>query len=144
ALMALVAGAVVAAFEAVGSILVIAMLICPAATARLLTDRLSRQVWLSALIAAATAGIGYWLAADAPRLFGAQSALSAAGMMAVTSGAALALAIVAAPRYGLVGRWTARRAASGSADACPVCQYDLTGVGRPRACPECGWGGARD
>lgn len=107
-LMAMVAGAVVAAFEAVGSILVIAMLICPPATARLLTDRLSRQLWLSALIAAATAALGYWFAADAERLFGAESSLSAAGMMAVTSGAALALAIVAAPRYGIIAR-TLRR-----------------------------------
>ncbi|MEL6796681.1 MAG: metal ABC transporter permease, partial [Planctomycetota bacterium] len=39
-LMVFVAAATVASFEAVGSILVIAMLICPAATARLLTDRM--------------------------------------------------------------------------------------------------------
>ena len=44
ALMVLVAAATVAAFEAVGSILVIAMLIAPAATARLLADRLLSQV----------------------------------------------------------------------------------------------------
>ena len=97
-LMALVAGAVVAAFEAVGSILVIAMLICPAATARLLTDRLPVQVWLSAVIAAATGVAGYLVAADAPRLLGTKSSLSAAGMMAVMSGVGLGLSIVGAPR----------------------------------------------
>ena len=50
-LVAMTALAAVAAFSAVGSILVIAMFICPAAAARLLTDRLSVQLWLSALFA---------------------------------------------------------------------------------------------
>jgi manganese/zinc/iron transport system permease protein len=43
-LMVFVAAATVASFEAVGSILVIAMLVCPAATARLMTDRLAAQI----------------------------------------------------------------------------------------------------
>jgi hypothetical protein len=42
-LVGAVALAAVAAFDAVGSILVIAMFICPAATARMLTDDLARQ-----------------------------------------------------------------------------------------------------
>ena len=39
-LMAMVSGVTVASFESVGSILVVAMLVVPAATAALLTDRL--------------------------------------------------------------------------------------------------------
>ncbi|MEM9802820.1 MAG: metal ABC transporter permease [Planctomycetota bacterium] len=57
-LMIFVAAATVASFEAVGSILVIAMLVCPAATARLLTDRLSTQIAWSVAIATA-AGVGF-------------------------------------------------------------------------------------
>ncbi|MEZ6209886.1 MAG: metal ABC transporter permease [Phycisphaerales bacterium] len=67
-LMALVAAAAVASFEAVGSILVIAMLIAPAATARMLTDRLRPQIVVS-LIAAIIASVGgYFLAAHAESL----------------------------------------------------------------------------
>ena len=53
ALMTVTAATVVAAFESVGAILVIAMLIVPAATARLLTNRLSWLLIFAPLIAAA-------------------------------------------------------------------------------------------
>jgi len=82
--------AVVAAFDAVGSILVIAMLICPAAIARLLTDRLSSQVWLSLAAAAGVAIAGYCAAVWGAPALGAPAALNAAGMMACVGGAALA------------------------------------------------------
>ncbi|NRA58974.1 MAG: metal ABC transporter permease, partial [Phycisphaerales bacterium] len=58
-LMVFVAGATVAAFEAVGSILVIAMLIVPASIARLLTDRLASQIMVSVVAAVAAAVSGY-------------------------------------------------------------------------------------
>ncbi len=103
-LMMLVACAVVASFEAVGSILVIAMLICPAATARLLTDRLTTQLWLAMLIAAIIATVGYLLGAFAPTWSPLPASVNAAGMIATTCGASLALAIAFAPRYGLLGR----------------------------------------
>jgi manganese/zinc/iron transport system permease protein len=57
-LMATVAANTVVAFEAVGSILVVAMLVAPGATARLWTDRLGSMLWLAAGIAAATAIVG--------------------------------------------------------------------------------------
>ena len=44
ALIVMVAVAAVAAFDAVGSIIVIAMFVCPAAAARMMTDRLSVQI----------------------------------------------------------------------------------------------------
>src|SRR3546814_1673286 len=62
-LILMVAVTAVAAFEAVGSILVIAMFICPPATARMLTDRLSRQLALSVLFAVLSGVLGYVFAA---------------------------------------------------------------------------------
>jgi manganese/zinc/iron transport system permease protein len=96
ALMTFVAIAAVASFEAVGSILVIAMLICPAATARLLTDRLITQILVSAIIALLTAIGGYALAS----LMG----VNAAGMMATTAGAILAVVMIGSPSHGIIAK----------------------------------------
>lgn len=109
ALMVLVAGATVASFEAVGSILVIAMLICPAATARLLTDRLGTQVWLSVAIAVAGTVAGYLGATWVPGLFGLDS-VNAAGSVTVVSGVLLAAAVIGSPGHGMVARALRRRA----------------------------------
>lgn len=98
ALMAAVAATTVAAFEAVGSILVVAMLIAPGATAHLLTDRLSRMLWIAAGVAIVSAVVGYMLAAH-PKLN-----TSVAGMMSVVAGAQFALAVLFAPRYGYVSK----------------------------------------
>ncbi len=84
--------AVVAAFDAVGSILVIAMLICPSAAARLATDRFSAQVWASLVIAAAIAVLGYAFAVWGAPALGAPAALNAAGSIACVGGVALGLA----------------------------------------------------
>lgn len=111
ALMILVAAATVAAFEAVGSILVIAMLICPAVTARLLTDRLHTQIALSVAIAILTSVGGYIAAAAIPAFFGID-AINAAGSMAVTAGALLTLTIVLAPRHGLLAHALRQRSLS--------------------------------
>ena len=94
-LAALAALAAVAAFDAVGSIIVIAMFVAPPATARLLTDDLATQVWLSVAIAASAAIAGFWLAADLPLVLGSPHAVSAAGMIATVSGAGLAAAALA-------------------------------------------------
>lgn len=108
ALMIFVAIATVASFEAVGSILVIAMLICPAATARLLTNSLRAQVFASAVIAALTATIGYLAATSIPALFGKDS-VNAAGSITVVAGFALALAIIASPSQGVLAKSIRRR-----------------------------------
>ena len=68
ALMILVSLVAVGAFDAVGSILVIAFFIIPPAAAYLLTDRLSVMLLLSPLIGAAGAFFGYDLARG--QLFG--------------------------------------------------------------------------
>ena len=55
ALMALVSITAVDAFDAVGSTLVVALMVTPAATAYLLTDQLRSMLLVSALIAALSA-----------------------------------------------------------------------------------------
>ncbi len=52
----------VAAFESVGAILVVALLICPAATAYLLTNKLGVMLVLSSFFGVLTAFFGYYLA----------------------------------------------------------------------------------
>ncbi len=84
-LMAMTAITTVAAFEAVGSIMVIAMLIVPAATAWLLTDRLPVMLGLSAGLGVIAAGLGHVSAITLPTWFGYEDT-STAGMMAVATG----------------------------------------------------------
>jgi len=97
-LVAAAAMAAVAAFDAVGSIIVIAMFVCPPAAARLMTDRLAAQVWWSVAFAALSAVLGYVLAGYGPLWLGRTHAVSAAGMIAAVSGAILALACLFGPR----------------------------------------------
>lgn len=89
--------AAVAAFDAVGSIIVIAMFICPPAAARLMTNRLGIQVAWSVLFALASATLGFVLAGYGPLWLGKPDAVSAAGMIATVSGVILALAAIGGP-----------------------------------------------
>jgi manganese/zinc/iron transport system permease protein len=93
-LMALVAVTSVASFEAVGSILVVAMLIVPPATAHLLVDRLGPMVVLAAALGALSAVLGYVL--------GVWLDTNLAGMMTVTAAGLYGLAVLFSPRYGIV------------------------------------------
>ncbi|HRJ27406.1 MAG TPA: metal ABC transporter permease [Fimbriimonadaceae bacterium] len=86
ALMAMVALTTVACFEAVGSILVIALLIAPAATAQLLTRRFAPMM-IGALVGGASAAVaGYFLAV--------RWNTSIAGMIASVLGAQYLLAVI--------------------------------------------------
>jgi manganese/zinc/iron transport system permease protein len=110
AVMGVTAATLVAAFESVGSILVIAMLIAPPATAHLLTDRLSRMIWLSLVIAAASAVLGHVAAITLPHIIFSRLGYpmvedaSTAGMMAVASGVLFALAWLFGPRHGILSQ----------------------------------------
>jgi manganese/zinc/iron transport system permease protein len=104
ALVVAAAVAAVAAFDAVGSIIVIAMFVCPPATARLMTDRLGRQVGWSVLFATIAAVAGYVFAGYGPLWFGSPYAVSAAGMIATVSGVQLALACLFGPRRRRTGQ----------------------------------------
>jgi ABC-type Mn2+/Zn2+ transport system permease subunit len=96
-LMAMVAGVTVASFESVGSILVVAMLIVPAAAAALLSDRLAWMIAWAVAIGATSAMFGYVAAYAA--------GTSVAGMMAVAAGVQFAAAVFLSPRHGLISRW---------------------------------------
>ncbi|MFO8028100.1 MAG: metal ABC transporter permease [Opitutales bacterium] len=102
-LMTLVAMTTVAAFEAVGSIIVIAMLITPAAAAHLLTDRLVSMIVISAVLAAASAVSGHLSALIVPGWLG-YAGTSTSGMMAVMSGLIFAVVLFCAPRYGILAK----------------------------------------
>jgi manganese/zinc/iron transport system permease protein len=93
----LVAAAAVAAFEAVGSILVVALLVCPAAAVRLLTDRYGVQVIGGAALGAALGAVGYALAGPVPALLGTEVALNAAGVIGTLGGLAVAAAALLRP-----------------------------------------------
>lgn len=104
ALISLVAVVAVTAFEAVGAIITIAMLICPAAAARLMTNRLVPQILWSVVFATVSAVVGFWAAGSGMELIGSGFSVSAAGMIAAVSGVILGLCAVAAPqRKGALG-----------------------------------------
>jgi manganese/zinc/iron transport system permease protein len=87
-----VAAAAVAAFEAVGSILVVAMLVCPAAAMRLMTDDYRTQVLGSAVLGGVLGIAGYLLAGPVPAALGGTVALNAAGVIGTLGGVAVAAA----------------------------------------------------
>jgi manganese/zinc/iron transport system permease protein len=99
-LMALVGLTATASFEAVGSILVVAMLIIPPATAHLLADRLAPMMLLSVVIASLSAVLGYLIAGYFEYEHGLQ--LNVAGMTSVTAAGLYALAVLFSPSHGLV------------------------------------------
>jgi manganese/zinc/iron transport system permease protein len=103
----------VTAFESVGAILVVTLLIVPAAAAYLLTDRL----WAMVTIAV---GIG-WISAVVGYSGAVRADASIAGVMGVTAAIIFAIALVASPRYGLLARRVAlqrrRRAMRAASDA---------------------------
>ena len=102
-LMVLVAVTTVASFEAVGSVLVVAMFVVPPAAALLLTDRLGVMVVLSVLFAVASAAAGHTAAVTVPGWFGFGST-GTAGMMAVAAGMLLTACVLLGPRSGAVVR----------------------------------------
>lgn len=106
-LMVMVAVTTVAAFEAVGSIIVIAMLIVPAATAYLLTDRLGTMLALSVLLGIIAAGAGHLMAITVPEWFGFRDT-STSGMMAVASGLLLGGAVFYLKLIGFVTKGLAQ------------------------------------
>lgn len=101
ALMALVSLTTVGAFTAVGAILSVALLIVPAATAYLLTDRLAVMIALAVLAGIISAVAGYTIALllDA----------SIAGAMATAGGILFGAALLFSPRHGVLARRARRR-----------------------------------
>jgi manganese/zinc/iron transport system permease protein len=96
--MAMVTAVTVVGLQAVGLILVIALLIIPAAAARFWTDRLSRMILLSALIGSFSGWLGASISALLPRL--------PAGAIIVTVAAGVFLvSMFLGPTRGVIARW---------------------------------------
>lgn len=102
-LMSAVSVTVVGAFESVGAILVVAMLIVPPATAYLLTDRLGVMIGLAMATGVAAALGGYALA----RVLDC----SISGAMATAAGGLFLLAFLFSPAHGLIARLMRHRRA---------------------------------
>jgi len=100
ALMGMLSVIIVSAFEAVGAILVIAMLILPGATASLLAHRLPLMFGITVVHALLSAVGGIHLATWLD--------CSPAGAMVVAGSAVFALAWVFSPSEGLLRRWLGR------------------------------------
>ncbi len=85
---------IVGAFDAVGAILVVALMIAPAAAAYLLTTDLKKMIWLSLMFGVMSAIGGYWVAnwLDA----------SIAGSIATTLGVIFLMVYLFAPSKGLI------------------------------------------
>jgi len=101
-LMLLLAFAVVTALQAVGVVLVSAMLITPAAAAYLLTDRMSRMLLLSALFGSAAGAAGAFLS-----FLG--NHLPTGPFMVLGASLVFGAAFLFAPRHGVVSRWWQQR-----------------------------------
>lgn len=95
-LMGAVSATTVASFEQVGAILVVALLIAPAATAYLLTNRFGVMLVLASLTGVLSSITGYFLAVWLDS--------SIAGAIAVMAGVFFALALLFSPRHGVLFR----------------------------------------
>jgi len=100
-LMGLVSVTTVGAFDSVGAILVVAMLIVPGATAYLLTDRLEHMLGIAMGVGAASSVAGYFVARSLD--------CSIAGAMATVCGGFFTLAFLFSPSHGVVTRNVAQR-----------------------------------
>lgn len=106
-LMTMTAVTAVAAFETVGSILVIAMLIVPPAAAYLLTDRFGVMFVLAGIIGVLSAAGGHVAAIVIPERLGVGDTVTS-GMMAVAAGALFTLAWLVSPRHGVISHLLSR------------------------------------
>lgn len=102
ALYVMVSLAVVVSIQTIGNVLVLALLVAPAATARLLTDRLGVMMALSPAIGALCALVGMYLSWSLD--------LPTGGVIVLVLAAVFLAAWLCAPRQGLVARLLSRRA----------------------------------
>ena len=95
-LLGVLALTTVVALQAVGVVLVVAMLITPGATAYLLTDRFSRMLLLAPALGALSAVVGIYVSYHVDA--------SSGGMVVLTQGVMFTVAYLATPRHGLLAR----------------------------------------
>jgi manganese/iron transport system permease protein len=95
-LLVLIAVSIVVSLQAVGNILVLAMFVTPAATARLLVDEVGRMMFLSATIGATAGVVGLYMSWHTD--------LAAGGMIVLTATSFFVAAMILSPKHGLVRR----------------------------------------
>ena len=105
ALMLLLAFSVVVALQAVGVVLVSAMLITPAAAAYLLTDRMHRLLGLAALFGVIAGVVGAFLSF-------LKTNLPTGPLMVMSATLVFVLAFLFGPRHGIVMRWWRQKSRS--------------------------------
>ena len=91
----------VVALQAVGVVLVVAMLIIPGATAYLLTDKFSRMLVIAPVVSAVCAIAGIYVSYYLDTASG--------GMVVMTHGIVFALVYLFSPSQGLIAKWTSQR-----------------------------------
>jgi ABC-type Mn2+/Zn2+ transport system permease subunit len=101
-LLALLGITIVVSIQAVGIVMVVAMLVTPAATAQLIVVRFSRMTLLAVVIAVVSAVLGLYLSFYLNVASGASIVLVETVMFLV--------ALVLSPRQGLLARWSSRPA----------------------------------
>ncbi len=101
-LMALVVAVCVAGMQAVGLLLIVALLIIPPSAARFWSDSIRPNIWISAMIGAVSATLGGIASAVVPKL-------STGAIIVVVAAALLLLSMVFGTQHGLLHRWIARR-----------------------------------
>jgi len=110
--LALLAVATVVAIKVVGIVLVVAMLVTPAATARLLVRRIPHMMAVATLLGALAAVTGLYLSYYLNVASGAAVVLVATGLFL--------LALLLSPRHGLLAWWWRRRLALRTRAVAPV------------------------
>lgn len=91
----------VVALQAVGVVLVVAMLIIPGATAYLLTDKFSRMLVIAPVVSAICAITGIYVSYYLDTASG--------GMVVMTQGIVFALVYLFSPSQGVIATWTSQR-----------------------------------
>jgi manganese/iron transport system permease protein len=100
-LLLLVAATIVVSLQTVGNILILALIVTPAATARLLTDRLPRMMALSAAIGVLSGAAGLLISYHADT--------AAGGTIVLAATAVFLVALAFAPNHGLLSGHLQRR-----------------------------------
>ena len=101
-LMTLVVAVCVAGMQAVGLLLIVALLIIPPSSARFWSDSIRPNIWLSAGFGALSATLGGIASALVPKL-------STGAIIVVAASGLLVMSILFGTKHGLLHRWRARR-----------------------------------
>jgi len=128
-LMTQVSITAVGAFDAVGSILVVALMIAPPATAYLITDNLQKMILYSVIAGVVGALSGYWAAHWLD--------VSIAGSMATMSGVIFGLTFLFVPERGLLAQALRRRKQKWEFITVMLLIHLFTHEGLPEAKTEC-------